>query len=110
MDTQKGPEATELSASEVLETLEQKICSTVIKQLEQPLAKAVHDAIATACKPPRRAAKGKCAQIWDTLDKQIAKGAEPSLQDVHRIARRRHWNANTARIQYYKWRHAHAVA
>lgn len=105
--------------------LEKTIHAQVIRELQDPLStivqNAVRNAIVTASKTEtdqperpqhrqpgsRPSSGGKCAQVWDTLDKQTAAAGEtPSLKDVQKLAKRKRWNPNTARIQYYRWRSA----
>ena len=54
----------------------------------------------------RPATGGRCAAVWDQLDKvrAQAKGGVPSLGDVRKLAKKHHWNENNARIEYYRWR------
>jgi len=105
--------------------LEQSISKRVLEALQAPLAEivfgAVHNAIASGEAPApedqsgskfsRPVKGGRCAKIWDTLDKvSREQGAAPSLEEIRRLAKRRHWNINTARIQYYRWRaNSHAA-
>lgn len=49
----------------------------------------------------------KCAAIWNALDRMVAKGKEPSLEDIRKVGERKGWNEHTTRIQFYRWRHAH---
>ena len=104
--------------------LEQTIHARVLKDLEDPLAEIVHgavrDAIVTASKnvtllsPASKKTKsisrpvsgGRCAKVWDELDKLVSNGKTPTLQDIQKLAKRKHFNGNTARIQFYRWRSA----
>lgn len=55
----------------------------------------------------RPAEGGRCAKVWEALDKTAKeRGEVPTLQEVQKLARRKRWNANTARVQYYRWRSA----
>jgi hypothetical protein len=111
--------------------LQQTIESRVLEDLKTPLERIVHKAIreavvaasqapaesanaapaadaAPASEPAvtRPVAGGQCAKVWDALD-SITKdksGTIPTLQEVQKLARRKRWNANTARVQYYRWR------
>jgi hypothetical protein len=48
---------------------------------------------------------GVCAAVWEALDKVRAdSGNVPTLDQVRKLAKRRKWNANNARIEYYRWR------
>lgn len=54
---------------------------------------------------------GRCAKVWDALDKAVKdKGEAPTLQEVQKLAKRKRWNANTARVQYYRWKSAQTSA
>ncbi len=56
---------------------------------------------------------GRCRAIWDWLDHQASAGKDTTLAQMKRYAEKRSWNANTARIQFYRWRAyraAHQVA
>jgi hypothetical protein len=112
--------------------LQQTIESKVLEDLKSPLERIVHKAIreavveasrapselaannetstpaASAGEVSRPASGGACAKVWDALD-SITKdksGTIPTLQEVQKLARRKRWNANTARVQYYRWRSA----
>jgi len=52
---------------------------------------------------------GKCATVWNTLDKLSAKSKVPTLQEMREIARKNNWNENNTRIEYYRWRNYHGV-
>lgn len=56
-----------------------------------------------------RASAGKCAAIWAELDRLRAAGKVPELEDVRKLGARKHWNENTTRIQFYRWRHDREV-
>lgn len=118
--------------------LQRTIESNVLEELREPLARIVHGAIqkgvvAASQTPPvavdptqpaKEAAQptaqpaarpvegGLCAKVWDALDKATvdAKGTLPTLQDVQKLAKRKRWNANTARVQYYRWRSTQPAA
>jgi hypothetical protein len=127
---QKGVAVDESDAG-LMELLEQTIHGRVLKELEEQLPNILHSAvrgaIVTASKevPPRKGARrmasstppktktgsrpasgGRCAEVWDEMDKLVGKGKTPTLQDVTKLAERKNWNSNTARIQFYRWRSA----
>jgi hypothetical protein len=53
----------------------------------------------------RPKAGGMCAAVWDELDRvRAGSNNVPTLGDVRKMAKRKHWNANNARIEYYRWR------
>lgn len=119
------------ASKDAFAVLQQTIESNVLEQLQGPLSRIVHSAIrkgviaasqtpAEAPSEPtvvaevqvtRPADGGLCAKVWDTLDKMLAdKKAIPSLQEVQKLAKRKRWNANTARVQYYRWRSTQPAA
>lgn len=53
--------------------------------------------------------EGKCRAIWNELDKLVAAGKEPDIATVRKLAARKHWNDNTSRIQFYRWKQAHSA-
>jgi hypothetical protein len=130
MATSNSPGVASESEEGLAHLLEQTIYARALKDLEDKLPEILHsavkDGILTAAKnaPPRADAKpaattqtktkavsrpasgGRCAQVWDELDKAVAKGKTPTLQDVTKLAERKKWNGNTARIQFYRWKHA----
>lgn len=98
-------------AEGLVDVLERTIHAQVLKQLDEPLAKIVHnvvrEAVTTAAGVDQRKPVhgGKCREVWDALDAvRYATGQLPSLQEAKDLAKLRHWNENTARIQYYRWR------
>jgi hypothetical protein len=117
--------AVDAADEEMVKTLEQTLVGRVLKGLQGPLDEVVHNAVRSAilvaansdngatpkAKPEisRPAAGGRCAKVWDTLDKMSAEGDVPSLQQIRKEARRRRWNKSTATIQYYRWRNAHGI-
>jgi len=109
--------------------LQKTIEANVLEQLQEPLSRIVHSAIrkgvvAASQTPPetteavateqpvtRPAAGGLCAKVWDMLDKTMAETSKlPSLQEIQKIGRRKRWNANTTRVQYYRWRSTQPLA
>lgn len=109
--------------------LQRTIEANVLEQLQEPLAKIVHSSVrkgivAASQTPPtandptepvaqvnaRPASDGICGKVWDTLDKTTKeKGEAPTLQEVQKLAKRKRWNPNTARVQYYRWRSAQSA-
>lgn len=97
-------------------TIREKVLENLQPTVEQAVKVAVQSAILVATQAPeakvpdakpklaRPTPGGRCAAVWDTLDKMSEKGALPSLSDVRKVAKRRRWNANNARIEYYQWR------
>lgn len=114
------------ASRDAYQVLQKTIEANVLEELQGPLARIVHSAIrkgvvaasqtpaaneasepASDASATRPVAGGLCAKVWDMLDKAVAeKGEVPTLQEVQKLAKRRRWNANTARVQYYRWRSA----
>lgn len=102
----------EEQADGLVDVLERTIHARVLRELEEPLAvilhSAVRDAVTTAAHADSRRRPvpgGRCREVWDALDAvQHITGELPSLQDARDLAKRKNWNENTARIQYYRWR------
>jgi hypothetical protein len=100
----------EEQADGLVDVLEQTIHARVLKELDEPLHNIIHsavrDAVTTASNVPGKpVAGGRCREVWDTLDALTnITGEVPSLKATKELARRRNWNENTARIQYYRWR------
>jgi len=58
----------------------------------------------------RPVAGGRCAAVWDHLDKiQANENRIPTLAEMRKIAKKKRWNANNARIEYYNWRQFHGI-
>lgn len=91
------------------------ISELVLKQLAAEVPKAVEGALRVVQMQTRKVPvttpgpinEGKCRAIWTELDKLTAAGKEPDIATVRKIAARKHWNDNTSRIQFYRWRQAH---
>lgn len=94
------------------------ISELVLKQLAAEVPKAVEGALRVVQMETRKVpvttptagpiSEGKCRAIWAELDKLTAAGKEPDIATVRKLAARKHWNDNTSRIQFYRWRQAHA--
>lgn len=108
-------------------TVQAKVLATLESALPRAVDEAVQMAIVEASKVPQQMQApapqapivlsghttvttrpkegGLCAAVWDTLDKmRIESGNVPTLDEVRKLAKRRKWNANNARIEYYRWR------
>lgn len=93
------------------------ITETVLQQLAAELPKAVDNAlrvvqmqtrkVSAPANPVGPISEGKCKAIWTELDKLTAAGKEPDIATLRKIAARKHWNDNTSRIQFYRWKQAH---
>lgn len=57
----------------------------------------------------RRPIKGKCAEVWSTLDDIKKQGSEVDIRVVRELAAQKGWNLNNATIEFYGWRKFHAV-
>lgn len=58
----------------------------------------------------RRPIKGKCAEVWSTLDDIKKQGSEIDIRVVREVAAQKGWNLNNATIEFYGWRKFHAVS
>lgn len=58
----------------------------------------------------RRPIKGKCAEVWSTLDDIKKQGFEIDIHVVRELAAQKGWNLNNATIEFYGWRKFHTVA
>lgn len=116
--------AGEAADQELVQVLKSTIHAKVLANLDHIVDEAVNTAIVEAAKIPgedpvapeikltghttainRPKSGGMCAAVWDELDKQrSASGAVPTLEQVRKLAKRKKWNANNARIEYYRWR------
>lgn len=124
-----GPSAAGEAADQELvnllkNTVHAKVLATLESALPRAVDEAVQSAIVEASKVPGATAEaepiklsghttvttrpkegGLCAAVWETLDKmRTDSGSVPTLEDVRKVAKRRKWNANNARIEYYRWR------
>lgn len=102
----------------------------VLHLLKEPLKDAVHEAVAhavekvalhpthpaahkpapadSAVKAPHKPG-GVCAAVWGELDRLAAKGETPTLAQIQKVGKRRKWNVNNTRIEYYLWRKAQGI-
>lgn len=92
------------------------ITQKVLQQLAVEVPKAVEGALRVVQMETRKVqvaqpvgpiSEGKCKAIWTELDKLVAAGKDPDIDMVRKLAARKHWNDNTSRIQFYRWKHAH---
>ena len=56
----------------------------------------------------RKPIKGKCAEVWSTLDDIKKQGFEIDIHVVRELAAQKGWNLNNATIEFYGWRKFHA--
>lgn len=88
-----------------------------LKQIEDQvlsnLRKELRSALRVVAKPQhtRRSQEvGVCEQVWAELDKTMKRTGEvPTIHDVRKMASKRGWNQNNARVEYYQWRRAHGI-
>lgn len=105
---------------QVVRALEQTVTSEVTKGLPSLVHEAVMKALVVASNTAaegaapksngdteirRPKAGGRCAAVWDELDKLAAKGQAPTLKQIQTVGKRRKWNENNTRIEFYQWRH-----
>lgn len=83
----------------VSEAINLAIGETLLPGEQPPLAEVVN----------RPKAGGLCAAVWDELDRNKEKGQVLTLDQVRKLAKRKKWNANNARVEYYRWRAANGV-
>ncbi len=57
----------------------------------------------------RRPIKGKCADVWNALDKHHKLEGVPTIETVRALAVQNGWNLNNATIEFYGWRKFHAL-
>lgn len=57
----------------------------------------------------RRPIKGKCADVWLTLDDIKKQGFEVDIHVVREVAAQKGWNLNNATIEFYGWRKFHGL-
>lgn len=89
------------------------ITDKVLQQLALEIPKVVEGALRVVNMQTRRVPAamgpvidGKCKAIWTELDKLAAAGKDPDIETVRKLATRKHWNENTSRIQFYRWKNA----
>lgn len=92
------------------------ITDKVLHQLAIEVPKAVEGALRVVQMETRKVPvsvgpinEGKCKAIWNELDKLVAAGKQPDIATVRKLAARKHWNDNTSRIQFYRWKQAHSA-
>mgnify|MGYP003397738038 CR=1 FL=1 len=97
----------------------------VLKRIEEPLRTVVQDAVKEAIttaskiesedKQPLKAEQqrpktgGRCAAVWDELDKLNKNQKVPSLKQIITVGKRKKWNENNTRVEYYQWRRFHGI-
>ena len=100
------------------EVLEETTVNKILEMLEPSLRSIVHKAVSegvvhgdhTNATPHRPKAGGRCAAVWDQLDAmKLSSGVVPELQSILKIGKRKKWNANNTRVEYYAWRKANGV-
>lgn len=116
----------------IVQVLEQTVETEVLKRIGEPLRAVVHDAVReaivaashveevpaestaeeaarTSNEPRRPKAGGRCAAVWDELDQLHKDDGVPSLKQIMAVGKRRKWNENNTRVEYYQWRRAHGI-
>lgn len=105
-----------------VEVLEETTVNKILEMLEPSLREIVHKAVTEGVvhgnhtdTPPRAVhrpkAGGRCAAVWDQLDAmKTASGVVPELQSILKVGKRKRWNANNTRVEYYAWRKAIGVS
>lgn len=119
--------------NKIVEVLEKTVTTEVMKRIGAPLQAVVHDAVVEAivaashvgevpaqaaqaepkqeqdADPHRPKAGGRCAAVWDELDRLRAEDDVPMLSDIMKVGRQRKWNENNTRVEYYQWRKFHGI-
>uniref|UniRef100_A0AAU7B8W5 Uncharacterized protein n=1 Tax=Pseudomonas phage BL5 TaxID=3109218 RepID=A0AAU7B8W5_9VIRU len=115
--------------NKIVKVLEETVTTEVMKRLGAPLQAVVHDAVAEAivaashvedqpakavqaaqdADPHRPRAGGRCAAVWEELDRLRAEDDVPMLSDIMKVGRQRKWNENNTRVEYYQWRKFHGI-
>lgn len=95
-------------------TLIRRVESSVVADLNKNLPRIIRDSVARAMSitsAQKRPSDGtKCATVWSELDQLMKQKDEiPSLSEIQQIARRKRWNLNNTRVEYYNWRKANGI-
>jgi ribosomal protein L12E/L44/L45/RPP1/RPP2 len=126
----------ETTDNKIVEVLEKTVTTEVTKRIGALLQAVVHDAVVEAivaashvgetpaeaapaepkqaqaaqgANPHRPRAGGRCAAVWDELDRLRAENDVPMLSDIMKVGRQRKWNENNTRVEYYQWRKFHGI-
>lgn len=81
--------------------------------VEEAVAKAVTSAAApaqphhTVHKRPSKG--GVCEAVWKELDAMYVGGVVPSFAQILRVSKKKRWNENNTRVEYYNWRQANGI-
>jgi hypothetical protein len=115
----------------IVEVLEKTVTTEVMKRIGVPLQAVVHDAVVEAIaaashtgEVPAQAepkqvqsadvhrpkAGGRCAAVWDELDRIRTGNGVPMLSDIMKVGRHLKWNDNNTRVEYYAWRKFHGIS
>lgn len=85
-----------------------KIATVAVRAPVSPEAPKVSKARSEVRNGVRRPIKGKCAEVWSTLDDIKKQGSEIDIRVVREVAAENGWNLNNATIEFYGWRKFHA--
>lgn len=121
---------TQAADDQLVKVLEQTVETEVLKRIGEPLRAVVHEAVREAIvaashieapaaqasaeeksfapasearDPHRPRAGGRCAAVWDELDRISGSKGVPSLKQILSVGKRRRWNENNTRVEYYQW-------
>jgi phosphatidylserine decarboxylase len=98
--------ALNIKLKEILpQVLSEVIAATALQRKSAPAVRPSKQGHASFT--PR--AGGVCAAVWGELDKAQADGKVMSLQEVMKLSKRKKWNDNNTRAEYYRWRRAHGI-
>lgn len=95
--------------------LEESAMRFLMGKLPALVEEAVAKAVVTANAPAhhtvhRRPSKGGvCEAVWVELDTMYANGVVPTFAQILRVSKKKRWNENNTRVEYYNWRQANGI-
>ena len=117
MATKYKPEAVSAASTAadklLVQKLEKTVQAEVMKAVTESIKNVMHEAIGKAIVaaskvPEKLEAKrpkegGRCAEVWDELDRLAKDNHIPTAKEVSEIAQRYGWSPDTVSTQYYQW-------
>ena len=103
--------AQKLNADKLEESAMRFLMGKLPALIEEAVAKAVNTASAPAHHTVlRRPSKGGvCEAVWAELDSMYAGGEVPTFAQILRVSKKKRWNENNTRVEYYNWRQANGI-
>lgn len=107
--------------AKLVKVLEETVEGEVLRNIQRPLASVVHKAVMAAIRKAASATAqekvlvqrpspgGRCAAVWDELDRIYIEGHVPTLKQVLELGKEKRWNLNNTRIEYYQWRRSKGI-